>query len=330
MQAAIIENFVTSPEQIVVKTTDIPVPPAGFAVVRVIAAGINPVENLITSGFSHSNGWVVPLPYTPGEDFAGVVHAIANDVNNVQVGDSVFGCNWGAGRHDELVDNPIVGGAFAEYILVRASKLSKKPHSVSYEEAAAIGIPGTTAFECLFKIGQLTVNQEVLILGGSSAVGIFAIQFAKVRGIKVITTCSERTEEFVRSLGADSVINYNTTKWEETVRGVDVIFDCVGEKDGLKRALANNVAKEGGKFVTIADFAVGFNPLAYPPFSWASAMCFTQDSAAQDQIAEWIADGEVRVVIDERFPFTHDGIVEIFRKITSGKSVGKNVLNVSS
>lgn len=330
MQAAVIDKFVSAFDEIIVKSVDIPSVQPGFAVVRVIAAGINPVEKLIVAGYASSMGWVVPFPYIPGEDYAGVVHAVGEGVDNVQVGDAVFTCNWGVGRHDELVENPVVGGGFAEYALVRASKLSKKPQNVSFEEAAAVGIPGTTAYECLFKIGQLSAGQEVLILGGSSAVGIFAVQFAKIRGVKVTTTCSSRTEEFVKSLGADVVINYEAAQWENVVRDMDVIFDCVGEKDGLKRALANSVAKVGGKFVTIADFSIGFDPAAHPPMSWASAMCLTQDSAVQDQIAQWISDGDVRVVIDERFSFTQEGITGIFNKVASGKSTGKNILNVSS
>lgn len=330
MQAAVLDKFITSHDEITLRSVDIPSPPPGFAVVRVIAAGINPVEKLIAAGYVTASGWVVPFPYIPGEDFSGVVHSVGEGVDNIQVGDEVFACNWGAGRHDELVENPVVGGAFAEYALIRASKVSKKPQGVSFEEAAAIGIPGITAYEALFKIGQLSEGQEVLILGGSSAVGIFAIQFAKIRGAKVYTTCSDRTESFVKSLGADVVINYTTSKWEEAVHDVDVIFDCVGEKDGLKRALAHSVAKAGGKFITIADFSVGFDSTAYPPFSWASAMCLSQDTTVQDQIAKWIADGEVRVTIDERFPFTQEGIVALYDKVASGKSTGKNILNVSS
>lgn len=330
MQAAIIDKFVTGFEEITVKTVDIPIAQPGFAVVRVIASGINPVEKLIAAGYASSMGWVVPFPYIPGEDYSGVVHSVGEGVDNVQVGDEVFVCNWGAGRHDELVENPIVGGAFAEYALVRASKLSKKPGNVSFEEAAAIGIPGTTAYECLFKIGNLSAGQEVIVLGGSSAVGIFAIQFAKIRGAKVITTCSDRTENFVKSLGADVTVNYQSTKWEEVISGVDLIFDCVGEKDGLQRALTHSVIKSGGKFVTIADFSIGFDPAAYPPLSWASAMCLTQDTAVQDQIAQWIADGEVSVFIDGRFPLTQEGIVGLYDKVASGKSIGKNILNVSS
>lgn len=336
MQAVQIDKFVTTFNELSVKTVEVPTPGPGQAVVRVVAAGINPVDKILVTGIAAGMGWGMNFPYVPGEDYSGVVHAVGDGVTNVSIGDDVFACNWGKTRHDDLVDHPTNGGAFAEYALVTASKLSKKPKNVSFEEAAAIGIPGTTAYECLLKIGKLEAGQKVLVLGASSAVGIFAVQIAKLSGAIVTATCSTRSNAFVQSINSiDSVINYDQTPWDEALRGqgdFDIVFDTVGDKNGLQRALDQNILKEGtGKFVSIAEFSIGFDPTSKQPrLEYAAAMCLSQDTDAQDQIAQWISNGDLKVIIDERFPFTSEGVVALFEKVAGGKSLGKNILSISS
>jgi NADPH:quinone reductase-like Zn-dependent oxidoreductase len=333
MLAATIDQFVQSFDEVKVKQVAIPTLRPGHAIISVKAASINPVDKLLVLGYMAGLGWKTPFPYIPGEDFAGVVHSVAEDVTNVAVGDEVFATNWGQGQcNDEIVD-PIVSGAFAEYILIPTAKLSKKPVGLSFADAAAIGIAATTAHECLFKIGGVVAGSRVLILGASSAVGQYAIQFAKIAGAIVYTTCSGRTKGFVEAnLNADQVIDYGVTPWESAdgPKNVDVIFDCVGEAEALKRAQANGTVKADGKFVTIANFSVGYDPTAYPPLTYAAAMCFTQNPASQDQIAQWIVEGKVKVFVDGVFPFTQEGVIEIFNKIGGGKSVGKNILQISA
>ena len=301
----------------------------GHVLVKVHAASINPVDKLLTFGIMTT--WNQPFPYVSGEDFSGVVAEVGADVSNVKVGDEVFASNWGQGRHDDLIDHPVVGGAFAEYLLIPAHKLSHKPAALSHEAAAGIGIAGTTAYECLFQHGKIEKDSKILILGASSAVGIFAVQMAKLKGAYVAVTCSSRTKEFVESeLKPDYIVNYNEAQWEndEHLRNFDVVFDTIGESNGLKRAVDNHVVKADGKYVSIADFSIGFDPNGHPPLSFGAAICFLQNPQTQSTIAEWIVEGKVKFFVDERFPLTTEGVQAMFHKIGSGKSVGKNILQV--
>ncbi len=200
---------------------------------------------------------------------------------------------------------------------------------MSFEVAAAIGVVGTTAHQGLIQIANLDAGDRVLIFGGSSAVGSLAIQIAKLRGAHVTTTASSRSLNFVSSFGAaDKIINYNEESWEEdaSLKAVDVIFDTIGEKDELNRAFAAGVGKEGGKYISIANFSLGFNPSAYPPFSKAAVFGASQHTGAQNQLVQWISEGKVKLIVEETFSFTSEGVQAFLGKIHGGKSLGKNVL----
>lgn len=251
----------------------------------------------------------------------------------MSVGSEVFGFQWSQNRPHELEENPLILGSFAEYILIHASKLCLKPRSLSFEIAATLGVVACTAYQCLFDYGHVTSGSKVLILGGSSAVGILAIQFAKLKGAHVVTTCSSRALDFVSQLGAaDKIIDYTVSKWDENqeLKGYDVIFDTIGEKDGLARATKSGTVKEDGVFVSIADFSIGFNPAGHPPLSFAAAIACRNDIQQLNQVSQWIVGGAVRVVIDEVFPFTTAGVVAAMNKIESGKSLGKNIITISN
>ena len=178
----------------------------------------------------------------------------------------VFGVNWGKGSHHEG-SHPIAG-AFAEYIVVPAARVSKMPN-ISYNQAAAISLVGLTASQSLdvLDIGQ--TSKRVLILGGAGAVGMVAVGLAKLRGAWVATTCSDRTIEEVKKLGADKIINYREKKWweDEELKNIDAIFDTVGEDDTFKHA--QTILKKDGYFTSIASFEVGVDPAAHAPLKFA-------------------------------------------------------------
>lgn len=256
---------------------------------------------------------------------------IAGDVKNVSVGNEVFGFQWSDSRPHELEENPLVCGSFAQYILIDASKLCLKPRAMSFNVAATLGVVGSTAYQCLFDHGRVTSGSKVLILGGSSAVGILAVQFAKLKGAHVVTTCSSRALGVVSTLGADKTIDYTVNKWDEDaqVKEFDVVFDTVGEKDGLARAVKSHALKSDGVFVSIADFSIGYNPAGHPPLSFAAAIACKNKTQQLNEVVQWIADGSVKVIMDDSFPFTTAGVVAAMDKIESGKSIGKNVIRIS-
>lgn len=303
-------------------------PEEGDAVVKIAYAAINPVDGKVAHGHLKGAGWAMPLPFVPGYDFAGSIAAIGSKVTDFAVGDEVFAVNWGTGKHDDA-GSVSVGGAFAEYITLPASRLSKKPAALANNVAAAFPLVATTAHQALFRELGTGAGDKVLILGGAGAVGTIAVQLAKAKGAYVVTTASSRTAEFVGKLGADRIINYRDTDWSEDaeLKGFDIVFDSIGEPDGFARA--KKVLKEDGKFLSIASFDAGFDPAAHAPLKYAAFMCLANDPAIQDEIAASIVSGAIKVPIDSEFAFDEAGVKSMFAKQDSGTSLGKNVLKIA-
>lgn len=313
----------------------IPLPLSNEVRVKVVSASLNPVDLMVMSGSLVGAGWSLELPFHPGYDFSGVVDAVGEAVKSFKAGEAVFAVNWKAegeadpahiGNHG---NGPRVGGALSEYIVVPASKLSHKPEGVTHAQAAAVALVGTTAYQGLDTLG-VTKGTRVLILGGASSVGQIAIQLAKGRGAWVATTASARTKDFVAGLGAaDLIVDYGSEKWWtlDSLKGVDAVFDTVGE--GEVFAHAKLIVKEGGKFLSIANHDAAYNPSAHgPQFSWASWMCLRNSPKIQDELASLIASKKLKIAIDQSFPFTEDGVQSAFAKVSSGKSIGKNVIEL--
>mmetsp|Transcript_114047 Transcript_114047/g.223697 ORF Transcript_114047/g.223697 Transcript_114047/m.223697 type:complete len:333 (-) Transcript_114047:80-1078(-) len=319
-----------SEDHSVVNLTNVEVPTAteGMVVVRVNSAAINPIDLMVMKGVMKSVGWAMPLPFVMGYDFAGVVDTVHSFVAGFSPGDRVFAVNWGDHSHADA-DLP-VGGAFAEYICVPASKLSKIPEGVTYDQAAAVALVGTTAHQILFDCCKVTADSKILILGGSTAVGNLAIQLAKSKGAWVAATCSSRNVDFVTQAGADLVLNYQEKKWEDIaeLKNLDAVLDCVGEKEGWSRTSKNGVVKSDGAFVSISNPDVGFDPKGHAPMHFASFYCLKNSVAVQDELASMIAAGTLKVPIDGIFPFTAEGMKEIMKKMDSGSSTGKNVMHI--
>jgi NADPH:quinone reductase-like Zn-dependent oxidoreductase len=198
-----------------VRLDDLPTPSPGprDLLVRVRAASVNPVDFKIRDGKVK-----VLLPYrmplTLGNDLSGVVEAVGNEVSRFRAGDAVFA----------RLDKQRIG-AFADYALVDEAAAAAKPARLGHVEAAAIPLVGLTAWQALRDLGRLERGQKVLIHAGSGGVGTFAIQLAKQLGATVATTASERNAALVRELGADVVIDYKTTRFEDAIADYDLVFD---------------------------------------------------------------------------------------------------------
>ncbi len=216
----------------VLKYEDVPEPKPGSGEIRirVIAAGVNPVDWKVRRG-----GMNLPLPMTMGIDVAGVVDVLAADVNAFQPGDQVFA---------KVSLGP---GGYAEYTVTNASQAALKPRSIGFIEAAAIPTAGLTAWQSLFDIAGLAKGQSVLIHGAAGGVGSFAVQFAKWKGAHVIGTASAGNAQFLKSIGADVVIDYKTQRFEDVAHNIDVVLDTIGG-DTFERSWG--VLKPGGFLVT--------------------------------------------------------------------------------
>jgi len=253
--------------------------------IRVHAAGVNPVDWKVRQG--HAKDFLkYTMPFIPGWDVSGVVEAVGLDTTRLQVGDAVYG------RPDISRD-----GAYAEYIAARESEVAPKPKSLDHVQAAAVPLAGLTAWQALFDAAKLEAGQRVLIHGAAGGVGTFAVQFAHLKGAHVIGTASQKNHEFLRSLGANETIDYNTTRFEDVVRDVDVVLDTI---TGETMERSWKVLKKGGILVTILQ------PPSHEKAASLGVRCahvFVQPSVAQlNEIAKLIDAGKVTVVIEKVFP----------------------------
>jgi NADPH:quinone reductase-like Zn-dependent oxidoreductase len=208
----------------------------GEVLIRVHAAGVNPVDWKIRQGYF--KGRVdYSLPLILGWDLSDVAEATGSGVAGLQEGDEVYS------RPDIARD-----GAYAEHIVVRETEVALKPEPIDHIHAAAIPLAALTAWQSLFDAAGLSAGQKVLIHAGAGGVGSFAVQLARWKGAHVIGTASKRNHELVRNLGAAETIDYETTRFENVVHEVDVVFDTIGG-DTQKRSW--QVLKKGGVLVSI-------------------------------------------------------------------------------
>ncbi len=221
------------PEQLKLEQISCPEPQAGEVLVRVHAAGVLPAEWKVRQGL-FKDFLPISFPYIPGSAFAGVVEEVGTGVTAFQKGQAVFG------RSNN--------GTYAEYTTVSVETLALKPESLSFIEAATISGGATVAWTVLFENGALQAGQRVLIHGAAGGVGSFAVQFARWKGAHVTGTAGAANMEFVRSLGAETVIDYTSTPFEQVVHDVDLVLDTVGG-EVLQRSM--HVVKRGGTLVSL-------------------------------------------------------------------------------
>ena len=234
MKAIVVHEY-GGPDVLKVEGAPRPEPKDDQVLIRVIAAGVNPVDAYIRAGKSKFSGTTVP--FIPGYDIAGIVEKAGTKISKLKVGDPVYAY---VGLDE--------GGGYAEYAVATEAEAASKPTSLTFESAAAVPLAALTAWQGLIDAAKLSAGQTVLIHGGSGGVGSFAIQIAKARGAKVITTASTPHQDFLKQLGADMAIDYTKQKFEDIAKDVDVVLDTVG-KDTLARFYG--VLKKGGFIVTI-------------------------------------------------------------------------------
>ncbi len=235
MKAIIVHEY-GGPEVLKYEEVPRPEPKEDEILVRVIAAGVNPVDGMIRSG-KFAQYFRTKLPLVPGYDIAGIVDKTGAKITKFKGGDSVYAF---IGLKD--------GGGYAEYAVATEQEASAKPKSLTYEQAAAVPLVASTAWQALIDTAKLRATQTVLIHGGSGGVGSLAIQIAKARGAKVIATASTPNQDLLKQLGADVAIDYTKAKFEDVAKDVDVVLDSVG-KDTLARSYG--VVKKGGFIVSL-------------------------------------------------------------------------------
>jgi NADPH:quinone reductase-like Zn-dependent oxidoreductase len=253
-----------------------PVASAGQVLVDVYAASVNGADWKTRSGAYRTTPF---FPYIPGRDFSGVVSGLGDGVTDFSIGDEVFGVSEQTGEQ-----------CYAEKVAMNAAIVAKKPPKLSHVEAAAVGLIGLTAIVSIEDTLKLEAGETILVQGGAGGVASFAIQLAKHIGARVIATTSAANAEYVRGLGADEVIDYNSRDFTQEVKGVDAVFETVGG-DVTRRSF--EVLKPGGRIASIAS-----GPKAPPsPREDVASLrpAVGRDRPHLERIAELVTSGAVRV-----------------------------------
>lgn len=301
--------------------------------IEVHAAGVNLLDSKIRSG---EFKLILPYraPFVLGHDVAGVVVRVGPRVRQFKVGDEVYS------RPDDFRI-----GTFAEFVAVKEDSVAIKPRNLSMEEAASIPLVGLTAWQALVEKARLQKGQKVFIQAGSGGVGTFAIQLAKHLGATVATTTGTANVAWVKSLGADVVIDYKKDDFEKALSGYDVVLNSQ-DSTTLEKSL--KVLQPGGKLISISgppdpDFAKAINApwlvqQVIRVLSWGTrakakrrgvgySFLFMRASGSQlRQITPLIESGAIRPVVDKVFPFesTNDALAYV----ESGRAKGKVVIKV--
>ena len=306
MKAVVIHEY-GGPEVLKYEEISRPEPKDDQVLVRVIAAGVNPVDGMIRSGMFNGNR---AFPIILGGDVAGVVERVGSKITKFKVGDPVF-------AYVSLNNS----GGYAPYALVTEREAAAKPKSLTHVEAAAVPIVALTAWQALVDTAKLSAGQTVLIHGGSGGVGSFAIQIAKARGAKVIATASTANQDFLKQLGADVAIDYTKQKFEDLAKDVDVVLDSIG-RDTLARSYG--VVKKGGIIVSLVARPKQDELQKHGIRGTALSVESTSEQLAE--IGELIDKKKIKVIVSQTFPLSE--AMKAQEQVATGHTRGKIVLKV--
>jgi NADPH:quinone reductase-like Zn-dependent oxidoreductase len=271
----------------VLKLEDVPKPKPGphEVLLRVEAAGVNPVDYKIRSGDFKPDGLQFPL--TLGRDVSGIVEEIGRDVFGQKIGDEVY----------TLLDPE--HGAYAEYVVTNYQSIVPKPATLDHVHAAAVPLAATTAWQGLFDHGKLKAGERVLIHGAAGGVGHFAVQFAKDCGAYVITTARAEDRDLLRKWGADEIIDYQHEKFENRARDIDLVFDLVA---GETQQRSWNVLRDGGRIISTLQPPSHMEAALH--HAKGEAFMFESNRDELAKISRMIDDGRVSVFVQQAFPIT--------------------------
>ena len=265
---------------LVLRSVPRPEPRDDEALIRVKAAGVNPADWKYRSG-AYKQFMPLQFPWTPGLEGSGVVEAVGTKVTAFKKGDEVYGR---------------FAGAYAEYIVVKTNELFSKPESLTFEEAASIPVGALTAWAAVIDTAKVGAGQRVLVHGAAGGVGLYVVQLARWKGAQVTGTASAGNLEFVRSLGAEAVIDYQSTRFETVLHDMNVVIDTVGgdlaersfqvlRPGGIYVTVAGRVAEDAGKAQNVTAMSVGRAP-----------------AETLKQISELIEAGRIKPAVGKVFP----------------------------
>jgi NADPH:quinone reductase-like Zn-dependent oxidoreductase len=282
--------------------------------IRVMAAGVNPVDVFSREGRAYKKA--LTLPHIPGWDAAGVVEAVGYGVTRFKVGDRVFGMPW----------FPRPGSTYAEYVVAPASHFAAMPANLDFVKAAALPLAGLTAWQMLVNVGQVTAGTRVLINGAAGGVGHLAVQIAKAKGAYVIATARKEKHEFLASLGADRIIDYTQERVPDLISDADLVLELIGGETCL---MMLRTLRKGGLLVsaqaawtpTLMDEARALGVRA----SW---YLVEPDPVGLAELARLIESDRLRVHVERTVPLEEAAVAQT---LVAGKRVsGKIVLTIQA
>ncbi len=313
---AVVFDAAGEPDVLREATMPAPTPVISELLVRVVAAGVNPIDAKTRAGRGVF-GAIDRHPSTLGFDFSGVVVSAPYEAHAFPPGTEVFG----------MVPFPRSGGTYAEYVVVPSLSVARKPTSLSHVEAAGVPLAALTAWGLVVETAHAHEGQRVLIHAGSGGVGHFAVQLAAYFGAHVTTTGSERNLPWLRELGAAVAIDYATTRFEDLVADVDVVIDLVGNVHDDTGTRSLSVLRPGGLYVLVPTGA-------WPDYASAAAAAgvratsykVSPDGSVLATLSRLLDSGAIRVYVDRVFDLADAAAAHT--ELERGHSRGKIVLRV--
>ncbi|MAP62458.1 MAG: NADPH:quinone reductase [Microbacterium sp.] len=313
---AVVFDETGEPEVLYTTALPVPSPVISELLVRVAAAGVNPIDAKTRAGRGVS-GAIPALPSTLGFDFSGVVMNAPYEAHPFPPGTEVFG----------MVPFPRSGGTYAEYAVVPTLSVARKPATLSHVEAAGVPLAALTAWGLVVETAHAHEGQRVLIHAGSGGVGHFAVQLAAYFGAHVTATASGPNTAWLRELGASVVIDYASTRFDEVVGDMDVVIDLVGNADGSTGTRSLSVLRPGGLYVMVPTGS-------WPDYAEAAAEAGVRatshkvlpDGNALATIARLLESGAIQVYIDRVFDL--EDAAAAHRELERGHTRGKSVLRI--
>ncbi|WP_030239477.1 NADP-dependent oxidoreductase [Streptomyces sp. NRRL S-350] len=317
MMRAVVQDGFGGPEALRVRQVARPVPLPTEVLVRVHAAGINPVD-WKTRGGAGMAGVLGEPPFTLGWDVSGVVEEVGFGVTTLKAGDEVYGMPW----------FPRAANAYSEFVTAPARQWARKPVTLDHVHAAAVPLAALTAWQALVDTAGVRAGQRVLVTAAAGGVGHFAVQFARHLGAHVIATASAARHPWLAELGANESIDYTTTRFEDAAKDVDVVIDLVGDAHDSTSTRSLKVLRPGGLLVAVpAGVSPELARAAEAAGVRATPFLVEPDGAALTAIAGLIDAGEVAVEVEETFPLEQAGAAHA--RGEAGRTRGKLVLTVA-
>lgn len=294
-----------------------PVPLPTEVLVRVVSAGVNPVDAKTRAGGGMA-GILGDPPFILGWDVSGIVEEIGFGVTSLATGDEVYGMPW----------FPRAAGAYAEFVTAPARQFARKPTTVDHDHAAAVPLAALTAWQVLVDAARVRAGQRVLVHAAAGGVGHFAVQIAHHFGAHVVATARAEKHDWLRQIGADEVVDYTASRFENELSDIDIVVDLVGDGIDSTSTRSLDVLAPGGRlFAVPSGVSAELAAAAEQRGVRVSPFLVEPDGAALTRIAGLIDAGELRIEVEQVLPLAE--VAQAHERLAAGRTRGKLVLRVA-